>query len=112
MALEQGLITDIRDSVISKLDDNQFISFFNNNTFLIAKQVTDPVKSDVSAGTIDWDTVLGLGDQNGSNITKVGVTSDTSNSKPAFTIELVTSVNKTDSIELAVGLRANINVTG
>jgi hypothetical protein len=123
MGVTQTKLDAIKAAALAEFDEETHIGFGTSN------QVESPLDTDlivpiirkafdvaavksVSAGTYDFSATLGLTEGNGSTYQETGVFDAASSGEMGTRKLMSVSVSKTSSIELSIGLRIEVTVTG
>ena len=71
----------------------------------------EPSTKNLSLGKYDFSAILGLTEANGNDLTEMGLFDAETLGNMSVKKLLGTTVNKTEDVELSIGLRVNVNVT-
>jgi hypothetical protein len=121
MVVSETIIAGIKSSILNEFDTAAYMGFGTGTTPRSASDTTlegevqrnafdETSVKNVTAGTYDFSGTLGLTEGNGNDIANVGVF-DLATGGDLFASNLLgTSISKTDSLDISVGLRVTVEV--
>ena len=122
MVVPTSILTNIKGASLGEFDTCSDIGFGDDNTTplptdttlsneIIRKSFDETPTKNISSGTYDFSATIGLTEGNSTTYEEVGLFNASSGGDMFIRKLLSSSVTKTSSIELSVGLRLNIEVT-
>ncbi len=121
MGASQTLLDSIKEAALAELADASHIGFGTGataespaQTTLIAEVIRKAFDEAVieGAGTLDFSATLGLTEGNGSTMAEAALFNAASSGTMYMRKLLTTTVAKTASIELSIGMRLTVAVVG